>query len=149
MLFRSHCRHSDVPRFRAFRCGSKTPTSCFSLCISMVVLVTGVLLELCCERKKKALSSLLYARNGDWPERLQVMPGVPLYRQGPGGYNAAQARRSLPGDRGWEAGAKLVEHRASPQVPSPTVLPLKAPVVAGPGSPRGCHVHERVFGPGP
>ena len=28
----------------------------------MVVSVTGVLLELCCERRKKALSSLLYAR---------------------------------------------------------------------------------------
>ena len=58
----------------------------------MVVLVTGVLLELCCERRKKALSSLLYARDEEWPERLQVMPGVPLYRQGPGGYNAVGVR---------------------------------------------------------
>ena len=58
----------------------------------MVVLVTGRLLELCCERKKKALSSLLYVRDEDRPERLQVMPGVPLYRQGPGGYNVAGVR---------------------------------------------------------
>ena len=58
----------------------------------MVVPVTGVLLELCSERKKEALSSLLYARDEEWPERLQVMPGVPLYRQGPGGYNVMGVR---------------------------------------------------------
>ena len=58
----------------------------------MVVPVTRVLLELCCERRKKALSSLLYARDEEWLERLQVMPGVPLYRQGPGGYNMVGVR---------------------------------------------------------
>ena len=60
----------------------------------MVVLVTRVLLELCSERKKEALSSLLYVRDEEWPERVQVMPGVPLYRQGPGGYNVVGARLS-------------------------------------------------------
>ena len=58
----------------------------------MVVLVTRVLLELCCKRRKKSLFSLLYARYEESPEILQVMPGVPLYRQGPGGYKVVGVR---------------------------------------------------------
>ena len=59
-----------------------------------------MLLELSCERRKKALSSLLYARDEEWPERLQVIPGVPLYRQGPGGLQCGGRPAA-----GWPAGS--------------------------------------------
>ena len=38
------------------------------------------------------MSSLLYPRDEDGPERLQVSPEVPLYRQGPGGYKVVGVR---------------------------------------------------------
>ena len=45
------------------------------------------------------MSSLLYARDEDGQKRLQVSPGVPLYRQVPGGYKVVGARlpASQPG----------------------------------------------------
>ena len=42
--------------------------------------------------EEETLSSLLYARDEDGRERLQVRPGVPLYRQGLGGYKVVGAR---------------------------------------------------------
>ena len=49
--------------------------------------------------EEEAWSNLLYARDEDGRERLQVRPGVPLYRQGPGGYKVAGVRlpASQPG----------------------------------------------------